>query len=227
MTPGHLLYALLRLTPSPTSAPSPSSGVEMVWLWLAVLTPKYSTHRTQDLSHRNTTSPAPSPGLTWHQHCPKHPSFPSGDICVLHPPATLDLKALHWTQRGWISRIPEHGTGPAVPRHFSTTLELLNTGALSKREKLEFHLERKGCAWTYWKLYTGVAVLSSWTRSPTGPLETSGPLFSTEGAASTFATPPPLPRCAVTISRSGWINSRTPLKMLLRLCPGQTTRGDA
>lgn len=90
-------------------------------------------------------------------------------------------------ERGWICHIPEHGTCPAVPRQFSTTLELLNTGALSKREKLEFHLERKGCAWTYWKLYTGVAVPSNWTCSPTRPLETPGLLFSTEGAASTFA----------------------------------------
>lgn len=119
----------------------------------------------------------PAPTLT------QTPLLPFWGCSYPPPPATLDLKALHWRDLPH----PRARDWPGCAMSVLHNTGIAHTGALSKRKKLEFHLGRKGCAWTHWKLYTGVAVPSGWTCSPTGPLETSVPLFSTEGAASTFA----------------------------------------
>lgn len=70
---------------------------------------------------------------------------------------------------------------PDVPHQFSTTLELLNTGALSKRETLEFHQERKAVpgrtgSCTLELLFLLVGPGPSPAAPLHRPLETPGPL---------------------------------------------------
>lgn len=66
---------------------------------------------------------------------------------------------------------------PDVPRQLSATLELLNTGALSKRETLEFHLERKAVPGRTGSRTLELLFLLVWPRAiPCSPLETPGPL---------------------------------------------------
>lgn len=133
-------------------------------------------------------------------------------------------------------------TGPAipdVPHQFFTTLELLNTGALSKSETLVFGLERKAVpgrtgSRTLELLFLLVGPGPSPAAPLHGPPEAPAPangLSSVDNKRRrSFNISPvcPPPRCTLTftVSRSGWINSRTPLKTPLRLCPGQTTCGD-
>lgn len=121
-----------------------------------------------------------------------------------------------------------HNTG--IARHWSPFQER-NAGVWPGKE---------GCAWTYWKSYTGVAVPSSWPRAiPRSPTPQNPPRDPRTRKRTVLCgqekvqlqhlpclSPSSLYSLTFTVSRSGWINSRTPLKMLLRLCPGQTMRGD-
>lgn len=97
-------------------------------------------------------------------------------------------------------------TGPEVsdvPRQFFTTLELLDTGALSKSETLEFGLERKAVPGrTGSRTLELLFLLVGPGPSPAAPLhrppqrpqdpQTDCPLWTREGAASTFTLPVPL-----------------------------------
>lgn len=88
--------------------------------------------------------------------------------------------------------------GPDVPHHFFTTLELLNTGALSKSTTLEFGLERQAVpgrtgSHTLELLFLLVGPGPPLHSAPKTPGPGMDSLWTTkEGAASSLAPSVPL-----------------------------------
>lgn len=132
---------------------------------------------TQDL--KATTSPVVASGGTSHRFpASRTPVLPLGGcLCPpsLPPPLpTLDLEASHRTERGQLCHISEgcsfrgqepHLVLPDVPHQFFTTLELLQHWSPFQGPNAGVWPGKDGCAWTYWKFYTGVAVPSAWPRA--------------------------------------------------------------
>lgn len=178
---------------------SSSSGAGMV------VAGDTEAQHTQDL--KATSSPVVAPKGTSHQFPASHiPVLPLwGCLC----PPSFPLPFQHWiwkhqtelsvdssatSQRDAPSRdrspIP---VLPGVPHQFFTTLELFQHWSPFQEPNTGVWPGKEGCAWTYWKSYTGVAVPSAWPRAlptdfPETPRAASGhvPLGKTgEEAAST------------------------------------------
>lgn len=141
-----------------------------------------------EAQHAQNIGPKPQkhnqpPGISRAHHAPtptipRCPDLPSwGCFCpqsLLPPLATLDSKALHWTERGRVCRIPARGweLHPVLAQwsQMYHTSVLRNTGIAQHWSPFQERNAgvwpgKEGCAWTYWKLYTGVAVPSSWPRA--------------------------------------------------------------
>lgn len=115
---------------------------------------------------------------------------------------------------------------PDVPPQFFTTLELLQHWSPSQEPNAGVWPGKDGCAWTYWKSYTGVAVPSAWPRATSHrPLRDSQTCQWTCSSRnnrrrSSFNV---IPLFFVLLNPTStwdiqvWMD-KTPLKLLLRPC---------
>lgn len=114
---------------------------------------------------------------------------------------------------------------PDVPHQFFTTLELLQHWSPFQEPNAGVWPGKDGCAWTYWKSYTGVAVPSAWPRATSHRLPRDSRTCQWTRSSrnnrkrSSFDIIPPL-LCAlkshIHVGHPGWI--KPPLKLLLRPC---------
>lgn len=129
----------------------------------------------QDL--KATISPVVAPGGTLHQFpashtpllplwgclCPPSLPLPTLDL-ETHTGLSVDSSATSQRDAPSMDRSPILVL-PDVPHQFFTTLELFQHWSPFQEPNAGVWPGKGGCAWTYWKFYTGVAVPSAWPRA--------------------------------------------------------------